>query len=119
MYADGDVYEGEFLNDKRHGFGVLVRANQDRFEGNWADDMKEGPVGFATHVARSVSNGMVKTCIELAGADPCCRVYTTTWQSARFTAASGASTLPNAASWKTSSLSLTLRRPPPRPRALP
>lgn len=46
-----DVYEGQFQNDKRHGFGILVRANGDRYEGNWADDMKEGP-GVYHYVAK-------------------------------------------------------------------
>lgn len=38
--ADGDTYEGEWANDKRHGKGVMVYTAEDgstkeKYEGEW------------------------------------------------------------------------------------
>lgn len=41
-YANGDIYEGEWSNDKRHGNGMLRLANDNRYEGEWKNDMKNG-----------------------------------------------------------------------------
>jgi hypothetical protein len=38
-YANGDVYEGEFVDGKRHGHGILRWAESGlTFEGEWAND---------------------------------------------------------------------------------
>ena len=59
LYKDpeGNVYEGDFLNGKCHGFGYdyylhgmlinlwpsrLTYSNKDVFEGLWRDDKKDG-----------------------------------------------------------------------------
>ena len=34
-WADGRVYEGEFVNDKRNGFGIYTWTDGRRYEGNW------------------------------------------------------------------------------------
>ena len=39
--ADGDVYEGEFKDDKRNGYGVLVHPGF-KYEGEFKDDMMWG-----------------------------------------------------------------------------
>lgn len=46
---NGDRYEGEVRNNKRHGRGVYHFANGDRFEGEFADDqfMGRGAMQFA------------------------------------------------------------------------
>lgn len=38
MLADGDVYEGEWKEDKAHGFGVYYYADGAKYEGEWRDD---------------------------------------------------------------------------------
>lgn len=63
-YSDGSIYEGEWYNDCRHGNGLLrlgkqlkyqehskylsmlLSANDNRFEGCWANDMKNGAGKF-------------------------------------------------------------------------
>jgi hypothetical protein len=41
-YANGDVYEGDWVNDERCGPGVLLTISGDRYEGHWLKDKKEG-----------------------------------------------------------------------------
>jgi hypothetical protein len=40
--ADGDRYEVEYRDGKRHGRGVYVWANGDRYEGDWKDGKRHG-----------------------------------------------------------------------------
>ena len=37
-YAYGDIYEGEFKNGKKYGFGKITSLNGDVKEGRWEDD---------------------------------------------------------------------------------
>lgn len=37
-----ETYTGEFVNDKRHGFGVFEYSNGDKFFGQWKDGKKHG-----------------------------------------------------------------------------
>ena len=72
-YASGDIYEGSWENDQRHGYGKFVSvasgahvvyegfwkdgvkhgkgkvtlANQERFEGSWSSGVLDGPVFFS------------------------------------------------------------------------
>ncbi len=41
-YPDGTVYEGEWENRKRHGYGVWSRPDGTRYAGEWADDRPHG-----------------------------------------------------------------------------
>lgn len=41
-YTNGDLYEGEWLHEKRHGFGSMVFANSCRYEGSWKNDKMDG-----------------------------------------------------------------------------
>jgi hypothetical protein len=41
-YANGYVYNGNMRNDKRNGFGVIVNIDDSKYEGEWLDDMKHG-----------------------------------------------------------------------------
>jgi hypothetical protein len=40
--SNGDTYTGQWLNDKREGFGTLIKANGDQLEGTWKDDQLSG-----------------------------------------------------------------------------
>ena len=42
VYANGDIYEGEWKNDLREGRGVLKFSNGDFYEGEWKNDLREG-----------------------------------------------------------------------------
>jgi hypothetical protein len=37
-YGNGDIYEGDFANDKRHGKGKMTFADGRVLEGNWIED---------------------------------------------------------------------------------
>ena len=43
-FANGDVYEGEYLNDLRHGKGKLTHANGIVFDGSWVSGVRAGVV---------------------------------------------------------------------------
>lgn len=42
IWPNGDRYNGQYLNDLRHGFGVYEWANGDRYEGLWLNDERQG-----------------------------------------------------------------------------
>ena len=42
IYSNGDVYEGIWLNDLKHGYGVLEKKSGDKYYGYWVEDKKEG-----------------------------------------------------------------------------
>jgi hypothetical protein len=44
VYANGDVYEGQFKNDKRYGQGKLTAQNGSVQEGIWSNDKLTGEV---------------------------------------------------------------------------
>ena len=39
---DNGVFVEDFLNDKRHGYGVYMFSNGDKYEGNWKNGKKHG-----------------------------------------------------------------------------
>ena len=41
-YSNGDVYEGDYANDKRHGHGVFTYYDGDKYEGEWKNGKIEG-----------------------------------------------------------------------------
>jgi myosin heavy subunit len=41
-YKNGEVYQGQMKNNKRHGYGVHEWPDQRIYEGQWADDMMNG-----------------------------------------------------------------------------
>jgi hypothetical protein len=43
-YDNGNHYEGEWVGDKRHGWGLLTAADGDVYEGEWAEDCPHGEV---------------------------------------------------------------------------
>lgn len=42
MYANGDVYEGAWHNDAKHGQGIMHYANGNIYEGPWVADERHG-----------------------------------------------------------------------------
>jgi len=39
FYKNGDIYEGQWLNDKRHGKGSFIFEDGTSYVGEWRDDM--------------------------------------------------------------------------------
>ena len=42
VHAEGDVYEGTWHEDKANGFGVYTHYNGSRYEGQWLNDKQHG-----------------------------------------------------------------------------
>lgn len=42
IHADGDVYEGEWKDDKAHGKGFYNHTDGARYEGSWYEDKQHG-----------------------------------------------------------------------------
>jgi hypothetical protein len=42
LFNNGDIYQGSFLNSKKHGYGEYIYLNGDIYEGDWQNDLKEG-----------------------------------------------------------------------------
>lgn len=38
IHADGDVFEGQWLNDKAHGKGVYIHRDGASYTGEWYED---------------------------------------------------------------------------------
>jgi hypothetical protein len=41
-FFSNEIYEGNFVNDKRHGNGKLIENNGDTYDGNFENDKKHG-----------------------------------------------------------------------------
>jgi hypothetical protein len=61
-WANGDVFEGTMQNGKRHGKGLFVWANGQRYKGDWVDDVPSGQAALdaanGDHFEGSVQNAM-------------------------------------------------------------
>lgn len=42
QYADGSVFEGNYVKGRREGFGVYTHASGDKFEGEYSNDKRHG-----------------------------------------------------------------------------
>ena len=40
IHSDGDVYEGEWLNDKAHGKGTYIHMDGAKYTGAWREDQQ-------------------------------------------------------------------------------
>lgn len=49
IYANENIYEGQWHEGKRNGYGVLTKRNGDHFEGHWVNDMREGQGSYFYH----------------------------------------------------------------------
>lgn len=52
-YCDGDIYEGEFARNMKHGAGVYRFANGSVYEGDYYQNQMHGVGKFKSHL-----NGM-------------------------------------------------------------
>ena len=41
-YANGNIYEGEWLNGRANGKGKMIYANGDKYEGEWLNGQANG-----------------------------------------------------------------------------
>ena len=37
-YENGDIYEGEWIDDKANGKGIYIHAQGGKYEGEWRED---------------------------------------------------------------------------------
>ncbi len=37
-FQNGDIYDGEWVDDKMHGKGILDLADGDSYDGDWQND---------------------------------------------------------------------------------
>lgn len=44
QYPLRNMYDGDFMNGLRHGYGTFYYANGAKYEGGWKDNMKHGKV---------------------------------------------------------------------------
>ena len=42
IYNDGEKYEGQFKDDKRHGKGIFYYASGDKYDGEWKNNNRHG-----------------------------------------------------------------------------
>ena len=42
FYPDGESYEGEWHNNRRHGWGRMFYKDGSLYEGEWNNDIREG-----------------------------------------------------------------------------
>ena len=70
IYANGDIYEGEWHEGKRNGDGVMAKRNGDHFEGQWVDDLREGQGSYFYSGKNKLFVG------EWVADQPKCGVYT-------------------------------------------
>jgi len=42
IYSNEDIYEGNWLEDKKNGYGILEKQNGDKYYGFWNMGLKEG-----------------------------------------------------------------------------
>ena len=41
-YENGNLYKGELLNGKRHGYGEMTFSDQSVYKGQWKDNKRTG-----------------------------------------------------------------------------
>lgn len=54
----GDIYDGEWLNDKKKGFGTYTYVDGDKYEGSWDNDKKNGQGVFTFANGQIYHNGL-------------------------------------------------------------
>lgn len=56
VFKTGAIYKGEWLNGKRHGYGVQTWPDGARYEGNWKDHKTQG-IGKFYHADGDIYEG--------------------------------------------------------------
>lgn len=49
IYANENIYEGQWHESKRNGYGVMTKRNGDHYEGHWVNDLREGQGSYFYH----------------------------------------------------------------------
>jgi hypothetical protein len=49
LFEDGDIYDGAFVQNNKHGYGIIYMKNGDRYEGNWKNNTKNGKGIYYSH----------------------------------------------------------------------
>lgn len=57
-YSNGEEYQGEMKDNKRHGFGTYYYFNGDKYEGNWYSNLKHGKGTFFWNKTGEMYEGM-------------------------------------------------------------
>jgi len=70
IYANGDVYEGAWVNDLKHGYGILEKKGGDKYYGYWNEGLKEGQGYYYYYQKAKIYMG------EWQEDSPRCGVYT-------------------------------------------
>lgn len=55
-WANGEIYSGYWLNNKRNGVGINKFADGRRYDGEWKDDLKHG-FGIEVYIDGKISKG--------------------------------------------------------------
>ena len=61
--ANGDRYQGEWLDNQSSGWGLQIWANGDRYEGEWLNDMAHGQGTKTTADGRSYTGTWNNGCL--------------------------------------------------------
>lgn len=51
IHANGEVYEGEWLNDKANGYGIHTHLDGATYNGDWLDDLQHGKGFIFIHIS--------------------------------------------------------------------
>jgi len=76
-YTNGDIYSGDFLSGKKHGYGVLQQKNICTYQGEWENDIfngqgiltKEDGISFQGFFTNGKLNNLEKSIIKYSNGD--------------------------------------------------
>lgn len=68
VFANGDVYTGDFRKDMRAGFGLMVFASGKRYSGEWKKDYPHGP-GRVSYPNGEVYEGVWRHGVQIVFSD--------------------------------------------------
>ena len=52
-WSDGRKYDGEYLDDKKHGVGVFTWPDGKKYDGGWKDSKQHGQATFTNSKGQS------------------------------------------------------------------
>ena len=55
-YGDGSEYDGQWMDDKHHGKGIMTGADGDKYDGEWKDGKRHGK-GIETKAGGATYDG--------------------------------------------------------------
>lgn len=66
-YASGNVYEGDWVQGKKHGHGTYTTINGDKYEGGYVANKKSGEGKFVSQYGKEEEEGGQVSIAELYG----------------------------------------------------